>query len=69
MKEYLGVIVDATSMLISLPKDKIQKIKQQCLILQENNNLTVLELTRLIRTFSSTIQAVLLALLEYRYLQ
>ena len=67
--EFLGVIVNTQTMTLSLPAEKIGKIKDQCLRLYKASKVTLLDLTKLIGTLSSTIQAVLPARLQFRFLQ
>ena len=67
--EFLGLIVNSKNMTLLLPAEKIGKIKDQCLRLYKASKATLLDLTKLIRTLSSTIQAVLPARLQFRFLQ
>ena len=66
---FLGLIVNSQTMALSLPAEKIGKIKDQCLRLYKASKVTLLDLTKLIGTLSSTIQAVLPARLQFRVLQ
>ena len=56
-------------MTLSLPEEKIRKIKDQCLRLYKASEVSLLDLTKLIGTLSSTIQAVLPARLQFCFLQ
>ena len=67
--EFLGLIANSQTMTLSLPKEKIGKIKDQCLRLYKASEVSLLDLTKLIRTLSSTIQAVLPARLQFCFLQ
>ena len=67
--EFLGLIVNSQTMTLPLPAEKIGKIKDQCLRLYKASKLALLDLAKLIGTLSSTIQAVLPARLQFRFLQ
>ena len=67
--EFLGMIVNSKTMTLTLPLEKVQKIKNQCLEIYQAQEITLLELTRLLGTLASTIQAILPARLQFRYLQ
>ena len=67
--EFLSLIVDSQTMTLLLPAEKIGKIKDQCLRLYKASKVTLLDLTKIIGTLSSTIQAVLPARLQFRFLQ
>ena len=67
--ELLGLTVNSQTMTLSLPEEKIRKIKDQCLRLYKASEVSLLDLTKLIGTLSSTIQAVLPARLQFRFLQ
>ena len=56
-------------MTLSLPGEKIGKIKDQCLRLRKPSEVPLLNFTKLIGALSSTIQAVLTARLQFRFLQ
>ena len=53
--DFLGMIVNPTTMTLSLPQQKVQKIKSQCLEVYRAQEITLLELTRLLGTLNSTI--------------
>ena len=67
--EFLWLIVNSQTMTLSLPAEKIGKLKDQCLRLYKASKVTLLDLTKLIGTLSSTIQVVLPARLQFRFLQ
>ena len=67
--EFLGLTVNSVKMTLSLPEQRIKRIQDQCQDLHVKGFVTVLELTKLIGLLASTIQAVLLAQLNFRYLQ
>ena len=67
--EFLGVTVDSLIMTLSLPKKKVSKVQKQCQELLQKTQVSILELTKLIGLLSSTIQAVLPAQINFRYLQ
>ena len=67
--EFLGLIVNSQTMTLPLPAEKIGKIKDQCLRLYKASKVALLDLAKLIGTLSSTIQAVLPARLQFRFLQ
>ncbi|XP_057296294.1 uncharacterized protein LOC130625258 [Hydractinia symbiolongicarpus] len=67
--EFLGMSVDSVTMSLYLTREKVTKIQTQCLSLYKTREATILELTQLIGVLSSTIQAVLPARLEFRFLQ
>ena len=67
--EFLGYMVNSVSMSLSLPKDKLKKVQNQCQKLLDNPVTTVRELSKVLGLLSSSIQAVFPAPLHYRYLQ
>ena len=67
--EFFGLIVKSQTMTFSLPKEKIVTIKDNCLSLHKALEVSLLDLTKLIGMHSSTIQAVLPARLQFRFLQ
>ena len=56
-------------MTFPLPKENIVEIKNQCLSFYKASEVSLLDLTKLIGIFSSTIQAVLPGRLQFRFLQ
>jgi len=72
VKEFLGMKIDSTKMLLILPKEKVVSITSYCQKLLDQAQVSVREIvreTKLIGTFSSTALAVLPAPLHYRGLQ
>ena len=67
--ELLGLILNSHAMTLSLPNEKIVKIKDQCLSFYKASEASLLDLTELIETLFSTIQAVLPARQQFRFLQ
>ena len=67
--EFLGLIVNLKTMTLSLPEEKISKIKDQCLSLDKASEVSLLDLAKLIGILSSTIQAVLLSRLQFPFPQ
>ena len=56
-------------MTLSLTEEKVKGILQECEIIFSMKEITVLQLTQLVGLLSSTIQAVLPAQIQFRYLQ
>ena len=67
--EFLGVTVNSLIMALSLPERKVSRVQKQCLELLQKTQVSILELTKLIDLLCSTIQAVLTAQINFRYLQ
>ena len=65
--KVLGMTVKSKTMTLSFPQEQAQKIKSQCLKVYRARDITLLELTRLLGTLASTIQAILRARLQFRY--
>ena len=63
------MIVNSKTMRLFLPQEKVQKIKTQCLEVYRAQEITQLELTRLLGALTCTIQAILPARLQFPYLQ
>ena len=63
------MIVNSKTMTLSLSQEKVQKIKTQCLKLYRAQEINLSELTSLLGTLTSAIQAILPARLQFRYLQ
>ena len=63
------MIVNSRTMKLSLPQEKVHKIKSQCLEVCRTQRITSLELTWLLETLTSAIQAILPARLQFWYLQ
>ncbi len=67
--EFLGYIVNSLNLSLSLPKDKIKKVRQNCQKLLDNPVIIVRKLAKFLGLLSASIQAVFPAPLHYRYLQ
>ena len=70
--EFLVVTVDSLTMTLSQPEKKVSKVQKQCLEFLQKTQVSILDnigLFRLIGLLSSTIQAVLLGQINFRYLQ
>ena len=67
--EFMGLAITSVTLELSLNKAKIQKVVSECKNWLNNPQTSVLELTELIGLLTSTIQAVLLARLNWRFLQ
>ena len=67
--EFLGLTINSVTLELSLNKTKIQKVVSECQNWLNNPQTSILELTRLIGLLTSTIQAVLPARLNRRFLQ
>ena len=65
----LGMMGNSKTITFSLPQEKVQKIKSQCLEVYRAQEITLFVLTRLLGTLTSTIQAILRAQFQFRYLQ
>ena len=68
-RELLGLILNSQTMNLSLPNEKIVKTKDQCLSFYKASDVSLLDLKKLIGKLFSTIQAVLPARLQFRFLQ
>ena len=66
--EFLELIVNFQTMTLSLPEEKIVKIKDQCLSFYKASEVSLLGLTNIIGTLSWTTQAVLPTRLQFRFL-
>ena len=67
--EFLSMIVNSKTLTLSFSQEKVPKIKSQCLEVYRAQEITLLERTRLLGALTSTIQAILPARLQFRYLQ
>uniref|UniRef100_A0A8W8ISQ8 Reverse transcriptase domain-containing protein n=1 Tax=Magallana gigas TaxID=29159 RepID=A0A8W8ISQ8_MAGGI len=67
--EYLGFTVNTIDMTLSLPKQKIQKIKELSRQVIQSNHVSIRFLSELIGNLTASIQAIFLASLHYRHLQ
>ena len=67
--EFLGVTVNSLKICLSLPQEKLLNVQSQCQNVHAKGQVTVHELTELLGLLASTIQEVLPAQLNVRYLQ
>ena len=67
--EFLGVTINSLKMCLSLTLEKVLKSQSQCQDVHAKGQVTVHEITKLLGLLSSTIQAVLPAQMNFRYLQ
>ena len=67
--EFLGVTINSLKMCLSLTQEKVLKIQSQCQDVHAKGQVTVHELTKLLGLLAPTIQAVLPAQMNFRYLQ
>ena len=68
-KKFLGLIIDSQNLSLSLTEQKLQKVKNCCVEMYNVTKVSILELTKLLGLLCSTVQAVLPAQLQIRYLQ
>ena len=69
LTQNLGFLINLVNMIISLPEDKLHKVKKECRHLFNKKCVTVRDLAHLISLLSSMIPAVNVAPLHYRGLQ
>ena len=67
--EFLGFQINTQTMMFLLPQEKVQKIKDMCTHILNSTNITVREVAKLTGKLVSTIQAILPANLQCRFLQ
>ena len=67
--EFLGLAIKSKEMTISLPEEKLQKVKFQYLHLYQSPQVSILQLTKVLGDLTSTIQAALSARINSRFLQ
>ena len=67
--EFLGMVINSKEVAISLPEEKLQKVKLRCLDLYQSPQVSILQLTKMLGHLMSTIQAVLLARLNSHFSQ
>ena len=53
--QFLDMLVNSETMTLSLPQEKVQKIKSQCLEVYRAQEISLLELTPLLGTLTSTV--------------
>lgn len=66
---FLGFEIDSVNMLFKLPEGKVQKIKDECKQILKEESLYVREMSQLIGKLISTMQAVIPAKLQCRFMQ
>ena len=66
--EFLGFLVNSRDMTLLLPDCKVEEIKAHCLCLLARQDVSVRELSQLIRKLTASIQAIFPAPLQYRSL-
>ena len=66
---FLGMVINSEEMIISLPQEKLQKVKLQCLDLYQSLQVSILQMTKVLGHLKSTIQTVLPARLSSHFLQ
>ena len=67
--EFLGLEIDSVRMALTLPQEKVKKLRLKCQKLISNPRTTLWEMTSLLGSLCSTAQAVLPAMLQIRFLQ
>ena len=67
--EFLGLVIDIEKMNLAFSVKTIKHVSQQCQEIFTQLKTSVLSLTKLIGMLSSTLQANLLARIQFRYLQ
>ena len=67
--KLLGMEIDSNALSISLPQEKVQKIKLKCQNLYQSHNVSISELIKVLGHLTSTIQTVLPARIYLRSLQ
>lgn len=69
MITFLGNVIDSVSMTVTLPKEKVDRIKDECLRLQKKNKTSIREVSRIIGILVSSFSAVDYGNLHYRILE
>ena len=67
--EFLGMVINSKEMTISLPEEKLQKVKLRFEDLYQSPHVSILQLIKLLEHLTPTIQAVFQARLSSRFLQ
>ena len=67
--EFLCLVTDTEKMTFALSEKKLKHASQQCQEIFKQPKTSVLNLTKLIGLLSSTVQAILLARIQFQYLQ
>ena len=66
--EFLGLVIDTEKMTFTLSEEKLKHVSQQCQEIFKQPKASILNLTKSVGLFSSTVQAILLARIQFRYL-
>jgi hypothetical protein len=69
MITFVGNVIDSVSMTVTLPKEKVDRIKDECLRLQKKNKTLNREVSRVIGILVSSFSAVDYGTLHYRILE
>ena len=69
MITFLGNVIDSVSMTVTLPKEKVDRIKDECLRLQKKNKTSIRDVSRIIGILVSSFSAVDYGTLHYRILE
>lgn len=69
MITFLGNVIDSVSMTVTLPKEKVDHIKDECLRLQKKKKTSIREVSRIIGILVSSFSAVDYGNLHYRILE
>jgi hypothetical protein len=67
MITFLGNVIDSVSMTVTLPKEKVDRIKDECL--QKKNKTSIREVSRIIGILVASFSAVDYGNLHYRILE
>ena len=62
-------MIHSVSMTVTLPKEKVDRIKDECLRLQKKNKTSIREVSRIISILVSSFSAVDYEILHYRILE
>jgi hypothetical protein len=54
---FLGNVIDSVSMTVTLPKEKADRIKDECLRFQKKNKTSIREVSRIIGILASSFSA------------
>ena len=69
MITFLGNVIDSVSMTVTLPKEKVDRIKDECLRLQKKNKTSIREVSRVMGILVSSFSAVDYGTLHNRILE
>jgi hypothetical protein len=69
MITFLGNVIDSVSMTVTLPKEKVDRIKDECLRLQKKNKTSIREVSRITGILVSSFSAIDYGILHYRILE